>query len=82
MRRPRACSCRARSALPTTTAELAELRDLYLNHAQITDAGCAALASALDAGALPALDRLSLEGTPASAAAKATVRRTGVVVLV
>ena len=69
-------------APPTTTAKLAELRDLYLNHAQITDAGCAALASALDGGALPALDRLSLEGTPASAAAKATVRRAGVVVLV
>ena len=69
-------------APPTTTAELAELRDLYLNRAQITDAGCAALASALDGGALPALDRLSLEGTPASAAAKATVRRAGVVVLV
>jgi hypothetical protein len=69
-------------APPPTTAELAELRDLYLNHAQITDAGCAALASALDGGALPALDRLSLEGTPASAAAKATVRRAGVVVLV
>ena len=69
-------------APPPTTAELAELRDLYLNRAQITDAGCAALASALDGGALPALDRLSLEGTPASAAAKATVRRAGVVVLV
>ena len=44
---------------------------------QIADAGCAALASALDSGALPALEYLYLYGTPGSAAAKATVRRAG-----
>ena len=40
---------------------------------QITDAGCATLAAALDSGALPALEKLYLDGIPASAAAKATV---------
>ena len=41
---------------------------------QIADAGCAALASALDTGAMPALETLYLFGTRASAAAKYTVR--------
>ena len=50
---------------------------LYLSRTQITDAGCAALASALDSGALPALKHLNLGGIPASAAAKATVRAAG-----
>ena len=40
---------------------------------QITDAGCATLAAAIDSGALPALEILKLNGTPASAAAKAAV---------
>ena len=47
------------------------------NDTEITDAGCATLAAALDSGALPALETLYLYGTPASAAAKATVRRAG-----
>jgi hypothetical protein len=39
-----------------------------------TDAGCAALAAALDSGALPALEDLKLIGTLAIAAAKTAVR--------
>ena len=38
-----------------------------------TDAGCAALASALDSGALPALEDFHEFSTPASAAANAAV---------
>ena len=57
-----------------TTGVLAKLRLLRLNDTQIADAGCAALAAALDGGALPALDGLGLFGTRASAAAKYTVR--------
>ena len=52
-----------------------KLMVLNLSRTQITDAGCAALASALESGALPALSTLFLAGIPASAAAKATVRR-------
>ena len=37
---------------------------LYLLETQITDAGCAALAAALDGGALPALNIIQLPGTP------------------
>ena len=54
-------------------AGLAKLKVLYLGRTQITDAGCAALAAALDSGALPALEEVSLEGIPASAVAKAAV---------
>ena len=36
---------------------------------QVTDAGCAALAAALDSGTLPALVMLQLNDIPASAAA-------------
>ena len=46
---------------------------LNLNETQITDAGCATLAAALDSGALPALETLYLYDIPASAAAKAAV---------
>ena len=56
-----------------TTGGLAQLKWLDLNRTQITDAGCATLAAALDSGALPALKRLDLDGIPASAAAKAAV---------
>ena len=42
---------------------------LNLTYTQVSDAGCAALAAALDSGALPALDNLTLDDTPASAAA-------------
>jgi hypothetical protein len=64
-------------APPPPTGGLAKLKTLDLSDTQITDAGCAALASALDSGALPALVRLYIGGTPASAAAKATVWRAG-----
>ena len=60
-------------APPTTTGGLAKLKHLLLNRTQITDAGCATLAAALDSGALPALEKLYLLGVPASAAAKAAV---------
>ena len=50
-----------------------KLKTLQLNSTQITDAGCATLAAALGSGALPALKDLDLDGTPASAAAKAAV---------
>eukprot|EP00964_Phaeocystis_antarctica_P117126 scaffold80966_cov30-Phaeocystis_antarctica.AAC.1 len=49
---------------------------LDLEDTRVTDAGCAALAAALDSGALPALDNLDnldLEGIPASDAAKEAV---------
>ena len=66
----------AAGAPPPTTGglkKLKELNRLYLNHTQITDAGCATLAAALASGALPALEHLHLDGIPASAAAKAAV---------
>jgi len=60
-------------APPPTTGGLAKLKVRFLSHTQITDAGCATLAAALDSGALPALEHLYLDGIPASAAAKAAV---------
>ena len=42
---------------------------LDLEDTQITDAGCAALAAALDSGVLPALVMFHLVFTPTSAAA-------------
>ena len=60
-------------APPPTTGGLAQLKVLDLNYTQITDAGCATLAAALESGALPALERLFLNGIRASAAAKAAV---------
>ena len=56
-------------ALPPTAGGL-KLSELELNHTQITDAGCAVLAAALDSGALPALEDLNLNDIPASTAAK------------
>ena len=50
-----------------------ELKGLDLDYTQITDAGCATLAAALDSGALPALEKLYLHNIPASAAAKSAV---------
>ena len=47
---------------------------LYLSNTQITDAGRAALAAALDSGALPVLEALYLVGTPAGAAAPAAMQ--------
>ena len=61
-------------ASPPPTGVLTKLKLLYLGCTKVADAGCAALAAALDGGALPALDGLGLFGTRASAAAKYTVR--------
>ena len=64
----------ARGALPPPAGVLAKLKELHLNKTQITDASCATLAAALNNGTLPALERVSVEGAPATAAAKAAVR--------
>ena len=56
-------------ALPLPTGGLRKLRRLNLTYTQVSDAGCAALAAALDSGALPALEDLALDDIPASAAA-------------
>ena len=47
-------------------AGLAKLKALAIRYSPITVAGCAALAVALDSGALPALEELRLYGTLAS----------------
>ena len=60
--------------LPLPTGGLKKLRVLDLDCTQVSDAGCAALATALDSGALPALEHLTLAGIPASAAAIKAVR--------
>jgi hypothetical protein len=60
-------------APPPPTGVLAKLKWLGLGCTQVTDAGCAALAAALDGGALPALDRLFLDCIPARGASKAAV---------
>ena len=60
-------------APPTTTGGLTKLKKLVLTGTGFTDAGCAALAAALDSGALPALQYLNLDDIPASAAATAAV---------
>eukprot|EP00964_Phaeocystis_antarctica_P132745 scaffold96862_cov62-Phaeocystis_antarctica.AAC.4 len=52
---------------------LKKLKWLDLDDTRVTDAGCAALAAALNSGALPALRTLTLENIPASDAAKAAV---------
>ena len=54
---------------PPPTGVLTKLERLILSETQINDAGCAALASALDSGALPKLGTLNLAGIPASLAA-------------
>ena len=61
-------------ALPPPTGGLTKLKRLDLSSTQITDAGCSALAAALDSGAFPALMKLQLKNTPASAAARAAAR--------
>ena len=60
-------------ALPPPTGVLKKLRALDLRFTQITDAGCAALAAAIDRGVLPALETFEIKGSPASAASKAVV---------
>ena len=57
-------------ALPPPTGVLTKLKELYLDNTQITDAGCAALAAALDGAVLPALEDLNLRRILASEAAK------------
>jgi len=61
-------------APPPPTGVLTKLKWLDLGYTEINDAGCAALTSALDRGALPALEVLTLNGALASAAAKFAVR--------
>eukprot|EP00964_Phaeocystis_antarctica_P088904 scaffold56606_cov69-Phaeocystis_antarctica.AAC.2 len=61
-------------AMPPPTGGLKKLRRLFLRSTQVTDAGCATLASALDSGTLPALEVLHLDGTLPSVAAKEAVR--------
>ena len=60
-------------APPPQAGVLAQLRVLYLDGSQITDDGCAHLASRLRSGALPALECLDLDFSFASDAAKAGV---------
>ena len=60
-------------ALPPPTGGLKKLKMLYLDRTQVSDAGCATLASAFGSGALPALEKLTLDGIPARAPAKAIV---------
>ena len=59
-------------ALPTGV--LTKLKVLDLRDTQVTDAGCSALAAALESGALPALERPKLYGTLARVAARAAVK--------
>jgi len=54
---------------------LTKLIVLDLKKTQVTDAGCAILAAALDSGKLPALENYFLDGVPASDAAKAAVNQ-------
>ena len=61
-------------APPPTTRGLTKLSKLDLDYTQVSNAGCAALASALESGALPALEDVGLEGIPASAIAIGLVR--------
>ena len=61
-------------APPPAAAGLAKLKALYLSYTQITDAGCATLATALDRGALPALKTLNHQGTFASATANEAIQ--------
>ena len=61
-------------APPPSTGVLTKLKVLNLAYTQVADAGCAALAAALDSGALPALTDLAMYAIPASDAAKAALR--------
>eukprot|EP00964_Phaeocystis_antarctica_P087109 scaffold55232_cov63-Phaeocystis_antarctica.AAC.2 len=64
----------AAGAPPPPRGVLTKLKMLNLGRTQVADAGCAALAAALVSGALPVLEDLYLGGTPASAAAMASVQ--------
>ena len=61
-------------ALSPPAAGLTKLIVLILDGTLIADAGCAALISALDSGALPALEYLMVGNSPASPAAVDAVR--------
>ena len=61
-------------ALSPPTRGMKKLKTLDLSDTEVSDAGCAALVSALDSGALPALERLKLNHIPASAAEKEAVQ--------
>jgi len=54
---------------PPQAGGLKKLKLLDLGFTQVSDAGCAALAAALDSGALPALEVAGLDDIPASDAA-------------
>ena len=58
---------------PPPAGALKKLRELDLEDTQVNDAGCAALAAALDSGAMPALEKLELVHIRASDVAKAAV---------
>jgi len=58
---------------PAAAGALKKLRELDLEDTQVNDAGCAALAAALDSGAMPALEKLELVHIRASDVAKAAV---------
>ena len=60
---------------PRPARGLKKLKGLELGGTQVTDAGCATLAAALDSGALPALEELKLLGIPASVAATDAVSK-------
>ena len=61
-------------APPPPKGGLAKLKTLWLSRTQVTDVGCATLVAALNSGTLPAIELVSVEGVPASAAAKVAVR--------
>ena len=56
-------------ALPPPAGVLTKFEVLGLSRTQVTDAGCAALAAALDSGALSVLEVVYMNGIPASDAA-------------
>jgi hypothetical protein len=60
-------------ALPPPTGVLTKLKVLNLSGTQVTDAGCAALAAALENGTPPVLEALVLIGTLASEAEAAAL---------
>ena len=64
--------------MPQPTGGLKKLKELDLCWTQVTDAGCAALVAALNSGLLPALEKLHLGGTQASAAARVAAARVAV----
>ena len=72
-RRPRGAAVAGRCAAAAGWSD-GGAQDARLNYTQITDAGCATLATALYSGSLPALEMLYLGSTPARGAAKAAVR--------